>query len=35
MGKKHIHQFQWGACAICGKVINKGLGVDLLKGKKA
>jgi ribosomal protein L24E len=30
---KHIHYYAYGACAFCGKVVNKGLGVDLYKGK--
>jgi hypothetical protein len=31
---KHIHYFSYGACIHCSKVVNKGLGVDLYKGKK-
>jgi hypothetical protein len=31
---KHIHYFSYGACIHCGKVVNKGLGVDLYRGKK-
>lgn len=31
---KHIHYFSYGACIHCGKVVNKGLGVDLLRGSK-
>jgi hypothetical protein len=31
---KHIHYYAYGACAFCGKAVNKGLGVDLYKGKK-
>lgn len=31
---KHIHYYSYGACTFCGKKVNKGLGVDLLNGKK-
>ena len=31
---KHIHYYAYGACSFCGKSVNKGLGVDLYKGKK-
>jgi hypothetical protein len=31
---KHIHYYAYGACVHCNKVINKGLGVDLYKGKR-
>jgi hypothetical protein len=31
---KHIHYFSYGACIHCNKTVNKGLGVDLYRGKK-
>lgn len=31
---KHIHYYTYGACTWCGKALNKGLGVDLLRGKR-
>ena len=31
---KHMHYYSYGACTWCGKKINKGLGVDLYKGKR-
>jgi hypothetical protein len=34
MSKKHVHYYAYGACAFCGKAVNKGLGVDLYRGKK-
>ena len=34
MAKNHMHYYSYGACTFCGKVVNKGLGVDLYKGKR-